>query len=84
MQTAVLGYIFIYVLLIHYSFYVFDSGGGRFKPSKGVVQLEYESMYRKCQADPDNLRPYKCTSTVFFSNLKLVFLLSPHKGESGE
>jgi len=59
-------------------------GGGKFKPSKGVVQLEYESMYRKGQADPDNQRPDKWSSTAFFFNLKLVCLLSPYKGESGE
>jgi hypothetical protein len=28
--------------------------GVNFKPKKDVVQLEYENVYRKAQADPDN------------------------------
>jgi hypothetical protein len=42
--------------------------GGNFTPQKYAVQLQYENVYPKLQADPDNRRPDKWSSTVNESN----------------
>jgi len=39
--------------------------GGKCKLLKDVVQLEYEDVYQKGQADPDIQRPGKWSSSVF-------------------
>jgi hypothetical protein len=57
--------------------------GEKCKPLKYVVQLEYENVYRKGQADPDNQRTDKWNSTVFSSDLKFVFMPAPYKGKPG-
>jgi hypothetical protein len=42
--------------------------GGKFKPQKSEVQIHYENVYPKVQADPDNLRPDTWSSTVQSKN----------------
>jgi hypothetical protein len=41
--------------------------GGKFKPQIDAVQLQYENVYPKGQADPDNQLPDKWNSIVFQS-----------------
>jgi hypothetical protein len=33
------------------------TNGGKFKPQKDLVQLQYKNVYPKGHADPDNQRP---------------------------
>ena len=45
-------------------YFAIGGGGQTFKPSKDVVQLQYENVYPKGQVGPDNQTPDEWSSTV--------------------
>jgi hypothetical protein len=49
---------------IHNSSYVFEKWGKILSHEKDILQLQYDNVNRKGQADPHNQRPDKWSSTV--------------------
>ena len=47
--------------------------GGENWSHKNAVQLQKEYVYRKGQADPDNQRPDKRSSTVFWTKYTVLW-----------